>query len=202
MGYRSNSDRKARGGTDMNPEYFTYLVETNGNFAKRFTPLSTHFKRMGNYNPEWNLIDVMVFEASLFLSRSYGNGEFYYQKHRWKSLLRTTWYHIRNSMDKFVNMGILSIERKGPKKMNFYQVHYDAIINNLETIYDFSNLSAEDMSGYKGSMKVFFEWWRDHDFNDGSKLTLEDGSPKIKWEELQAVDEVETAEKAVLSADD
>ncbi|MFH5883683.1 hypothetical protein ACG2F4_05180 [Halalkalibaculum sp. DA3122] len=187
----------------MNPDYFTYLVETDGNFAKRFTLLSTHFKRMGNYNPEWTLIDVMVFEASLFLSRSYGNGEFYYQKHRWESLLRTTWYLIReNSMVKFIDMGILSIERREPKKMNYYQVHYDAIIDNLELIYDFSNLSEDDKSGYKGRMKIFFEWWRDHDFNDGTKLTLEEGSPEIKREELRAADEVETAEKAVLSVDD
>lgn len=183
----------------MNPDYFTYLVETDGNFAKRFTLLSTHFKRMGNYNPEWTLIDVMVFESSLFLSRSYGNGEFYYQKHRWKSLLRTTWYHIKKSMKKFVNMGILSIERKGPKKMNFYLVHYDVIIDNLEMIYDFSNFSAEDKSGYKGRMKIFFEWWRDHDFNDGTKPTFKEHTLKIERKGLQAVDGVETTEEAVLS---
>jgi|GEM_PF-1886494 len=188
----------------MNPDYSTYLVETDGNYANRFTLISTHFKRMEIYHPDLDLIDVNVFEALLVLSRSYGNGEFYYQKKRWKKILRLdSWYYIREkSMEKFIDMGLLSIDRKGPKKMNFYLVHYDVIINNLEAIYDFSNLSAKDKSGYKGRMKIFFEWWRDHDFNDGTKLTLEEGTPKIEWEELHAVNKEETAEKAVLSKAD
>jgi len=151
---------------------------------------------MGNYHPEWTLYDVMVFEALLVLSRSYGNGSFYYQKKRWKKLLRLeSWYHIKEkSMEKFITMGILYIEeRQGPKKMNFYQVQYDGIINNLEAIYDFSNLSQEDKKGYKGRMRIFFEWWRDHDFNDGTQLTMQNGMLEIKRKALFAVDEEEPA---------
>jgi len=173
----------------MKMEYQTYRKETDEQFVEYTTLLSIHLGRLGNYNPDWSLVDIIVYEAMLVLYRRYGNGEFYFQQERWEEYTRLSWYMIRRSMDKLERLGLIKVTRKGRKKMNYYEVSYERIKNNLCRIYDFSDLDSSDRKGFEEMMKRFFDYWAANDFYISDKTEMAEDEVSVDSRELYAISE-------------
>ncbi len=115
-------------------------------------PYCTNLRKRQRFNcKKMNNDDIIFFEYILLMSSQFGLKEFYRSD---AVVLRDTFIkrtRLRNSKDKFIALGFLSIEIKGNPSIQFYTIHYDLLLKNLGSIYqpefidDMKKYLIEDM---------------------------------------------------------
>lgn len=145
----------------MSIEFYHMLSNSVGDRTKGGVNLiSVHFKRLQFYNDDWDIEDILVFEAFIVLSRGFGGEEFFHQMRYLEHTTTLSKYKIRKSRSKLEKLGLISVERKGRFNSNIYKVNYETVKKKLDTIYRLNELKPESIKPFKRYMCDFFDYYK------------------------------------------
>ncbi|WP_445665134.1 hypothetical protein [Fodinibius sp. AD559] len=167
-------------------DYTPFLLDQYG---RKETPnlFAVHFKKLNAYNEEWTLSQILVYELMLVMSRRTGNTQFYKQLHKIVEDTRLGKYKVRKAIEFLEDLGILSTDRsQGAKTM--YSINYDWITDNLEKVYNFTDVEEGDVVPLKQTLTSFINYHSSTDYYEGKPGNIDidpDDLPKEQSELIE-----------------
>lgn len=125
------------------------------------TPLAFYHRNIEKYNPEWELYKIVMFEKLILLWKHFKQKPFKFGLESFKIQLRITKTYVTKAKKFFVSKGYLIIETESDEARNKYALSVDAILNDIENIYDFSYLDKfpddkeNQITKFKNFMRLY-----------------------------------------------
>lgn len=157
--------------------YFDFKDEDDGSKnVRKLNLFSTHFQRLKQYNKDWKVQKIHLYEYFLICARKYGHKNFTQKMSMIKRATRLSKDSIIKYTAELENANFISVERnekRGIKKLNRYTIHYTQIKNSLEDIYNLSGLSKDELEGCKQMLSRWYDYhasksYRDSNAKDGN----------------------------------
>lgn len=148
---------------------------------------AVHFKKLGVYNRDWDLSHILVYELMLVMSRKTGNTEFYKQIHKIMEDTRLGRHKVRKAIEFLETKGILNTSRSQGGK-TYYSINYSWIKENLDKVYDFTNVPDNEIEPLSRLLKTFINYHSNTEYYENKPESKQLDASDIPEEQTQIID--------------